>query len=60
MSGSNGGMKLTRQAAAFYHKNGFPALALALFRTKQTPKNLSRVPVEYVEDAIAWLKQRGI
>ena len=59
MSGSNGGMKLTRQAAAFYHKNGFPALALALFRTKQTPKDLSRVPVEYVENAIAWLKQRG-
>lgn len=59
MSGSNGGMKLTRQAAEFYQKNGFPALALALFKTKQTPKDLSRVPVEYVENAIAWLKKQG-
>ena len=59
MSGSNGGMKLTRKAAEFYQQNGFPALALALFKTKQTPKYLSRVPVEYVENAIAWLKKQG-
>ena len=59
MSGSNGGMKLTRQAAEFYHANGIPALALALFKTKQTQQDLSRVPVEYVENAIAWLKQQG-
>ena len=59
MSGSNGGMTITKQEAEFYHKNGFPALALALFRTKQTPGELSRVPVEYVEKAIAWLKKLG-
>ena len=59
MSGSNGGLKLTRQAAEFYHRNEFPALALALFKTSQTPKDLSRVPVEYVENAIGWLKKQG-
>ena len=59
MSGSNGGMGLTRQAAEFYHRNGFPALALALFRTRQTPRELSRVPIEYVEHAIGWLKKQG-
>ena len=59
MSGSNGGIKLTRHAARFYHENGFPALALALFRTRQTPKDLSCVPVEYVENAIAWLQKQG-
>lgn len=59
MSGSNGGMSLTRQEAEFYHRNGIPALALALFRTKQTPKDLSRVPVEYVENALNWLKSQG-
>ena len=59
MSGSNGGMSLTRQAAEFYHSKGFPALALALFKTKQTPQALSRVPVEYVERAIRWLKAQG-
>ena len=59
MSGSNGGMALTKQEARFYHDNGIPALALALFRTKQTPKALTRVPVEYVERAIGWLKAQG-
>ena len=59
MSGSDGGMTLTKQEAEFYHRNGFPALALALFKTKQTPSALSRVPVEYVERAIAWLKAQG-
>ena len=59
MSGSNGGMKLTRQAARVYHENGFPSLALALFKTRQTPKDLSRVPVEYVENAVVWLKKQG-
>ena len=59
MSGSNGGMKLTKAEALFYHKNGIPALALALFKTKQTGKFLDRVPVEYVENAIKWLKEQG-
>ena len=59
MSGSDGGMALTKQESEFYHRNGIPALALALFKTKQTPKDLSRVPVEYVEKAVAWLIQQG-
>ena len=59
MSGSDGGMTLTKQESEFYHKNGIPALALALFKTKQTLKELSRVPVEFVEKAIGWLKKQG-
>ncbi len=59
MSGSNGNMLLTRIETEFYHKNGIPALALALFKTKQTQKNLDRVPVEYVERAVQWLKNQG-
>ncbi|MBR4164568.1 MAG: hypothetical protein IKR11_13685 [Solobacterium sp.] len=59
MSGSDGGMTLSKQEARFYHRNGIPALALGLFKTKQTPKELSRVPVEYVERAVAWLKEQG-
>ena len=57
MSGSDGGMTLTKQESEFYHKNGIPALAL--FKTKQTPKELSRVLVEFVEKAIVWLKKQG-
>lgn len=59
MSGSDGGMALSRQEAEFYHQNGIPALSLGLFKTRQTPKELSRVPAEYVESAIQWLKQQG-
>ena len=58
-SGSDGGMTLSRKEAEFYHKNGIPALCLGLFRTKETPKELSHVPVEYVEAAVKWLKQQG-
>lgn len=53
MSGSNGGMSLTEKEARFYQQNGIPALALALFKTKQTQKNLDRVPIEYVERAVS-------
>ena len=59
MSGSNGGMGITRREALFYHKNGIPSLALALFKTKQTGEFLDRVPVEYVENSIKWLKEQG-
>ncbi len=59
MSGSDGGMSLSRQEAEFYHQNDIPALALGLFKTKETPKELSHVPVESVESAIRWLKEQG-
>lgn len=59
MSGSDGGMSLSRQEAEFYHQNDIPALALGLFKTKETPKELSHVPVEFVESAIRWLKEQG-
>lgn len=59
MSGSNGGMSITRREAEFYHSNGIPALALALFKTKQTSPDLDRVPIDYIEKAIIWLKHKG-
>jgi BAAT / Acyl-CoA thioester hydrolase C terminal. len=59
LSGSNGGMKLTKECAEFYHRNGIPALAVAMFNTKQTIKGLVRVPIEYIENAIIWLKDNG-
>lgn len=59
VSGSNGGMRMTKDCAEFYYKNGIPALAVALFKTKETQKNLDRVPIEYIRFAIAWLKEQG-
>ena len=59
MSGSNGGMSMAKHEAEFYHKNGIPAMSLALFGTKQTSPDLSHVPVEYVEKALQYLKGLG-
>ena len=59
VSGSNGGMKLTKQFAQVYVRSGVPALAVAFFGTKQTPKNLDRVPLEYIENAVRWLKSQA-
>ena len=59
MSGSNGGMSMAKHEAEFYHKNGIPAMSLALFKTKQTSPDLVSVPVEYVENAIKYLKEQG-
>lgn len=59
VSGSNGGMGMTKDCAEFYCKNDIPALAVALFKTKETPKNLDRIPIEYINSAIAWLKEQG-
>lgn len=59
VSGSNGGMSLTKKCAEFYYKNGIPALGIALFKTRGTQKNLDRVPIEYIESAINWLKNKG-
>ena len=59
MSGSNGGMNMAKHEAEFYHKNGIPAMSLALFKTKQTSPDLVSVPIEYVENAIRYLKEQG-
>lgn len=59
VSGSNGGMRMTKDCAEFYSKNGIPALAVALFKTTETPKNLDRIPIEYISSAMAWLKEQG-
>ena len=59
MSGSNGGMSMAKHEAEFYHENGIPAMSLALFKTKQTSRDLVSVPVEYVERAIRYLKDHG-
>lgn len=42
MSGSNGGMSMAKHEAEFYHKNGIPAMSLALFKTSTVIKTLPR------------------
>ena len=58
-SGSEGGSSASDTMAWYYKQNGISALGVTLFTGKETGKNLDRVPLEYVENAIAWLKEQG-
>lgn len=59
VSGSEGGMTTAEAIAQFYQDNGIAALAIGLFKTQQTGKYLDRVPLEYMEKAVSWLKAGG-
>jgi dienelactone hydrolase len=59
LTGSDGGIDGARTLAGFYASRHFPSLAVAYFGTKQTPKTLSEIPVEYIESAVSWLKAQG-
>ncbi len=56
VGGSGGG--LSESTAALFAAHGYPALALAYFRTEQLPVDLVRIPLEYFETAIAWVQAR--
>ncbi len=58
-SGSEGGSRASDTMAWYYKQNGISALGVTLFAGEETGKNLDRVPLEYVENAIAWLKEQG-
>lgn len=56
LSGSEGGLQNAERMARFLQQHGIPALALGYFRTEHTGRDLSRIPLEYVENAIRWLQ----
>ncbi len=53
LSGSGGGFDLDK--AAVLSRHGFATLALAYFGAAPLPNWLHRVPLEYMESALAWL-----
>ena len=55
LGGSDGGVPSRR--AGYLAENGFPALALAYFKTKRTPGYLDMIPLEYFDQPIEWLKK---
>jgi dienelactone hydrolase len=55
LGGSDGGIPDRR--ARFIAENGFPALALAYFKTERTPEYLDNIPLEYFDQPIEWLKK---
>ena len=58
-SGSDGGSNGSDTLAWYYKQHGISALGVTLFAGEDTGKNLDRVPLEYVENAIVWLKREG-
>ena len=58
-SGSEGGSSASDTMAWYYKQHGISSLGVTLFAGKDTGKNLDRVPLEYVENAITWLKEQG-
>ena len=58
-SGSEGGSSASDTMAWYYKQNGLSALGVTLFAGEETGENLDRVPLEYAENAIAWLKAQG-
>ena len=58
-SGSEGGSRASDTMAWYYKQNGVSALGVTLFAGEETGKYLDRVPLEYAENAIAWLKAQG-
>jgi dienelactone hydrolase len=56
VGGSEGG--LPTRKAAWLASHGFAALALAYFRYEDLPPDLSRIPLEYFGQALAWMRQR--
>ena len=59
VSGSEGGMEHAEKMAKFHQEQGMPALAVAYFGTDQTSKWLSNIPLDYIKNAIEWLKKEG-
>ena len=56
LSGSGGGFDLDK--AAVLSRHGFATLALAYFGTPPLAPWLHRVPLEYIEAALAWLAEQ--
>lgn len=59
LPGSEGGLQNAERMARFLHQHQIPALALGYYRTAHTGRDLARIPLEYIEHAIRWLKENG-
>jgi dienelactone hydrolase len=55
LGGSEGG-KPRGYFARFLATNGYPTLALAYFKEKGLPESLQSIPLEYFDQAIAWME----
>ena len=59
VSGSDGGLGHAKKMARWFQQNNVPTLAVGYFATKHTGKYLEKVPIEYIDRAVSFLKQQG-
>jgi dienelactone hydrolase len=58
ITGGDGGIKNADYIAGRFAERGINALAVAYFKTKGVKRDLIEVPVEYIEKAIVYLKEK--
>jgi dienelactone hydrolase len=59
LGGSGGGIGWQDETAALLAERGFVALALAYFGMEGLPAELERIPLEYVEHGLSYLRLQG-
>lgn len=59
MSGAGVGRKMTVSTGKFLINEGYNVLVLGFYKWKGLPKEMHSIPVEYVENAIRWLKSEA-
>lgn len=57
LGGSEGGVP--KDVASLLAEEGFTCLALAYFRVAGLPQRLVEIPLEYIETALAWLREQA-
>ena len=58
VSGSDGRIEKAQAIAEIFAMKGYSALAVCYFGLEGTSKDLNCVPLEYIENAITWLKKQ--
>lgn len=59
VSGSEGRIEKAQAIAQVLASKGYSALAVCFFGLDGTSRNLDRIPLEIIENAIAWLKKQN-
>lgn len=59
LSGSDGRIEKAQAIAELFAMKGYSALAIGYFNLDGTKKSLSRIELEYIENAINWLKRQA-
>ncbi|WP_341479995.1 acyl-CoA thioester hydrolase/BAAT C-terminal domain-containing protein [Clostridium tyrobutyricum] len=58
LSGSDGGIEKAQTIAQLFSEHGYNSLALSYFGLEGLPETIDKIPVEYIENSINWLKRQ--